>query len=149
MHSCYILLVTNYHFPESAQFPETCIGIVKGSMVHSKSPSQHMADLEMIEGMDKYRHLFNNRDVEFVRVDGASDEGPSVLEVMFLWTERHYTRQRLVTMVTTRCSGDSFLNPVELVNGHLARGHSNIFIPSTLNGSPVSANGMNHLLKCV
>ena len=127
MHSCSILLITNYHFPESAQFLETCIGILKGSLVHSKSPSQHMADLEMIEGMDKF--LFNNRDVEFMRVDGASEEGPSVLEVMFLWTERHYTRLRLITMVTIRCSGDSFLNPVELVNGYLAREHSNIFIP--------------------
>lgn len=72
---------------------------------------------------------------------GASDEGPSIHEVMFLWTERHVERQREVTMVTTRCSGDSYLNPVELVNGHLARGHSNAFIPSTLKGSPINDNG--------
>lgn len=110
-------------------------------MVHSKTPSQHMADLQMIEEKDEFKYLFSNRDVEFVRVDGASDEGPSILEVMFLWTERHYVRQRALTMVTTRCSGDSFLNPVELVNGHLARGHSNYFIPSTLNGSPIRDDG--------
>ena len=67
-------LVTNYHFPESDSCPETCIGIIKGSMVHSKSPSQHMADLEMIESMDEFNYLFENRDVEFVRFDGASDE---------------------------------------------------------------------------
>ena len=79
--------------------------------------------------------------MEYVRVDGASDEGPSILEVMFLWTERHLNRKREVTMVTTRCSGDSYLNPVELVNGHLSRGHSNAFIPSTLKGSSTDING--------
>ena len=133
--------MSNYHFPATQLYPDTCIGVVKGSLVHVKSPSQHMADLEMIEKKQQYKYLFENRPVEYVRVDGASDEGPSILEVMFLWTERHYNRQREVTMVTTRCSGDSYLNPVELVNGHLSRGHSNAFIPSTLKGSPTDSNG--------
>ena len=38
---------------------------------------------------------------------------------------------------TTRCSGSSFLNRVELQNGCLSLGHSNTFIPSTLGGSCV------------
>jgi len=40
-----------------------------------------------------------------------------------------------VTLVTTRSSGSSYLNRVELQNGCLALGHSNTYIPSTLAGS--------------
>ena len=61
-----------------------------------------------------------------VRVDGTSDEAPSHLEVQFLWTERHLTKQTKATVVTARCSGDSRFNRVELHNGHLSRGHSNL-----------------------
>ena len=46
-----------------------------------------------------------------------------------------------MTLITTRRSGDSYLNRVELQNGCLCRGHSNTFIPSTLHGSPYSENG--------
>ena len=38
-------------------------------------------------------------------------------------------------MITARSSGSSFLNRVELQNGCLSRGHSNLFIPSTLAGN--------------
>ena len=38
------------------------------------------------------------------------------------------------TIVTTRHSGGSYLNKVELLNGCISVGHSNVFIPSTLNG---------------
>ena len=72
---------------------------------------------------------------------GASDEGPSHLEVQFLFTERHYQKQTKVQMVSTRCSGDSYLNRVELQNSCLARGHANTFIPSTLNGAPTDESG--------
>ena len=41
------------------------------------------------------------------------------------------------TLVTTRCSGSSHLNRVELQNGCLAMAHSNIFIPCTIHGSNV------------
>ena len=136
-----VLQITSYNFPESADYPETCIGVVKGSLVHQKSPSQHMADLTMLERRPEISHLFKDKDVEFVRVDGAVDEGPGHVEVQFLWTEHHYRKGTNVTMVTSRCSGDSFLNRVELQNGHLARGHSNLFIPSTLNGAPTDDQG--------
>ena len=59
----------------------------------------------------------------------------------FIWTERHYHQPTRVTLVTTSASGDSFLNRVELQNGCLPRGHSNLCIPSTLNGSPVDEDG--------
>ena len=81
------------------------------------------------------------KDIECIRVDGGTDEGPSHAEVQFLWTERHFLKPTKVTLVTTRSSGDSFLNRVELQNGCLARGHSNLFIPSTLAGAPYSEQG--------
>lgn len=70
-----------------------------------------------------------------IRVDGAGDEGPDHEEVQFYWTERHIRSRKLVTMVTTRSSGSSYLNRVELQNGCLALGDANTFIPSTLGGS--------------
>ena len=41
----------------------------------------------------------------------------------------------MVTLLTSRSSGSSYLNKVELQNGCLSLGHANLFIPSTLNGS--------------
>ena len=32
------------------------------------------------------------KEIECIRVDGASDEGPSHEEVQFWWTERHFKR---------------------------------------------------------
>ena len=107
--------------------------------VHEKSPAQHMADLTMLEKV--HSDVFAGKDYEFFRVDGASDEGPSHLEVQFLFTERHFQKQTKVQMVSTRCSGDSYLNRVELQNSCLARGHANTFIPSTLNGAPTDESG--------
>ncbi len=74
------------------------------------------------------------KDIDCIRVDGASDEGPSHDEVQFWWTEWHLMHNKLVTLVTTRSSGSSYLNKVELMNGCIALGHSNTFIPSTLGG---------------
>lgn len=82
----------------------------------------------------------NPKDIECIQVDGAGDEGPSHLEVQFLWTERHLCKPTKITMVTTRCSGDSFLNRVELQNESLSKGHANMFIPSTLRGSHYNGN---------
>lgn len=44
-------------------------------------------------------------------------------------------------LVTSRNSGASYRNRVELQNGCLALGHANLFIPSTLNGSCLSNGG--------
>ena len=52
----------------------------------------------------------------------------------FWWTARHIESGNLVTFFSSRSSGSSYLNRVELQNGCLAQGHSNLFIPSTLNG---------------
>ena len=83
--------------------------------MHQKNPCQHAADMEMLQAIESYHPLFYKetgkaKDIECIRVDGACDEGPSHLEVQFLWTERHMKRPTKVTLVTTRSSGDSFLN---------------------------------------
>ena len=100
-----------------------------------------MADLNMLEKKEELSPLFGKKDYDFVRVDGANDEGPSHVEVQFLWLERHIIKAKLVTLVTARASGDSFLNRVELQNGHLAKGHCNTFIPATLHGCAVDHEG--------
>ena len=55
-------------------------------------------------------------------------------------TARHLEKDSIATLVTTRSSGSSYLNWVELQNGCLSLAHSNIFIPSTLGGSCFSAD---------
>ena len=142
-----LLQTTSYNFSKTNTTTDVCLGIVKASAVHQKSASQHMADLQMIEKEDVCKGVFYHpvtekpKEIECVRVDGASDENPSHAEIQFLWTERHVTKPTRITLVTTRSSGDSFLNRVELQNGCLALGHSNLFIPSTLRGDWISENG--------
>ena len=140
------LQVTSYNFSKTTTTDELCAGVVKASGLHEKSPAQHGADMSVIESMDVMASAFldDNREykeIECVRVDGATDEGPSHAEVQFIWCERHVNRKTKVTLVITQCSGDSYLNRVELQNGCLSRGHSNTFIPSTLHGVPYSENG--------
>ena len=55
---------------------------------------------------------------------------------------------RLATLVTTRSSGSSYLNRVELQNGCLSRGHRNLFIPSTLSGSCMEKEQVNQDVLC-
>ena len=57
------------------------------------------------------------------------------------WTKRHLEKGSQATLVTTRTSGSSYRNRVELQNDCLALGHANLFIPSTLNSSCV-VNGV-------
>ena len=139
------LQVTSYNFSKTTTSDEICIGLVKATGLHEKSPSQHAADLQRVERLDVVKKSFCENDqpkeVECIRVDGGGDEGPSHHKVQFLWTERQVMRSTKVTMVTTRCSGDSYLNRVELQNGCLSKGHSNTFIPSTLCGSPFNNEG--------
>ena len=78
--------------------------------------------------------------IKFIPVDGAMNENPSLVEVQFQWTERHL-QQRTCTMVSARYSGGSYLNKVELQNRCLVIGHSNLFVPSTIHGSNMDADG--------
>lgn len=133
------LQTTSYNLT-GTKTPELCAGVVKPK-IYPKNPSQHLADVEMLESSDELQPAFYNpkteqrKRIECIRVDGAGDEGPSHLEVQFLWTKHHLEKGSLATLVSARCSGCSYLNHVELQNGCLALAHANLFIPSTLNGS--------------
>ena len=140
------LQVTSYNFSKTNTRNEQCAGVVKASGIHDKTPSQPAADLSILEGQNVMRLAFlndeaNSKEIECIRVDGATDEDPSHVEVQFLWCKRHVSKKTRITLVTTRCSGDSYLNRVELQNGCLSRGHSNTFVPSTLHDPPYSDDG--------
>ena len=133
-----LLQTTSYNFSKTNTTGEVCVGVVKAFPLHQKNPAQHFADLCMLESKEELKPVFLNlqsglpKAIECVRVDGATDEGPAHAEVQYWWTKRHISRGRLATLVTTRSSGSSYLNRVELQNGCLSLGHANTFIPSTL-----------------
>jgi len=149
------LQTTSYNFTATNTTSETCVGIVKAVPLHLKNPSQHSTDLKMLESKEELQHVFFaetgvHKLIDCVRVDGAADEGPSHEEVQYYWTERHIHSRKVATLVTTRSSGSSYLNRVELQNGCLALGHPNTYIPSTLAGScldPQSGMISEHKLK--
>ena len=58
-----------------------------------------------------------SKSIDCIWVDGAHDEGPSHEEVQYYWTERHLLKNEVAALVTTRSSGSSYLNCVELQNG--------------------------------
>ena len=135
-----LLQTTSYNFSRIMTTPEVCIGVVKVPGLHQKNSIQHYEDLCMLEQAEDLKFAFvsptgENKSIDCIRVDGAADEGPSHLEIQFLWTEWHWKKKKIATLVTTRCSGCSYMNRVELQNGCLSRGHSNTFIPSTLAGT--------------
>ena len=136
-----VLQTTSYNFSNTDNTSETCAGVVKAHSLFPKNAAQHAADLEMLQHKPELATVFINPEtrtikaVECIRVDGASNEGPSHHETQFYWTERHLKEAKLATLVTTRSSGSSYLSRVELQNGCLSRAHSNLFIPSALNGS--------------
>ena len=115
--------------------------VLDANRMYPKNPTQHAADLRMLENCESMAQAFINpvtktpKQIECIRVDGASDEGPTHEEVQFLWTERHFEKQSFATLVSARNSGASYLNRVELKNGCLALGHANLFIPSIFDGS--------------
>lgn len=140
------LQTSSYMFLETESTPEICVRVVKAHNVHEKNPAEHAADLEKLEEFEETK-LVLAREIECVCVDGASDEGPSHAEVQFMWTERHINHGKICTLVTSRFAGGSYLNKVELQNGCLALGHSNLFIPSTINGSNFDSNGKVDMAK--
>lgn len=136
-----VLQVTSYLIPATKTTVQHSAGLVKAHILYPKDPSQHAADLVMLENDPDFKPCLKNKPIDCIRVDGAGDEGPIHPEVQFLWTERHLEQEKVCTLVTTRCSGSSYLNRVELQNGCLAVAHSNIFIPSTIHGSNFARNG--------
>lgn len=145
------LQTSSYNFPETESTGEICAGIVKVIPVHAKNPPQHFADLKMLHKKDAIKPAFYNRNtglpktIECIQVDGGGDEGPAHVEVQYWWTVRHIEQATQVTMVTSRNSGASYRNRVELQNGCLALVHANVFIPSTLNGNCVDGSGETNM----
>lgn len=125
------LQTTSYNFSKTRSTNDLCVGVVKRTQLHEKNLSQHADDIAMVQAFDFAKSVFckenseEPKDIECIQVGGGADEGPSHLEVQFLWTERHISRPTRITMVTSCCSGDSYLNRVKLQNGCLSRGHAN------------------------
>ena len=146
------LQTTSYNFTASRTTEEVCVGVVKApTSIHPKKTCQHAADLAMLTMEPELKPVFylesgSPKSIDCIRVDGASDEGPSHEEVQFYWTQWHFLYNKVATLVTTRSSGSSYLNRVELQNGCLSRGHSGTFIPSTLAGSCIDpeTGAINH-----
>lgn len=144
-----VLQTTSYNFSKTETTLEVCAGVVKPVGLFPKNPTQHLADLEMLESAPEMKSAFldpttgKRKVIECVRVDGASDEGPSHEEVQFMWSARHICTGTVATLVTARNSGSSYLNRVELQNGCLALAHANLFIPSTLGGSCMDSGTIN------
>ncbi len=132
-----ILQTTSYLVLETKTTPQLAAGIVKPHIVFQKNPAQHASDLIMLQKNPDFQACLDNKPVDCIRVDGATDEGPSHNEVQFMWTEC----EKVCTLVTTRSSGSSYLNRVELQNGCLAVAHANTYIPSTLHGSNFNESG--------
>ena len=93
------LQVTSYNFSKTNTTDEQCAGVVKASGIHDKTPSQHAADLSVLEGQNVMCLAFlsdkaNPKEIGCIRVDGATDEGPSHVEVQFLWCERHVSKKK-------------------------------------------------------
>jgi len=111
---------------ETENTSDVCAAVVKGQALFRKNAAQHLSDLTMLQQTIPSFKDSLTKDIECIRVDGASDEGPGHEEVQFYWTERHLTMSKACTIVTTRHSGGSYLNKVELLNGCISVGHSNV-----------------------
>lgn len=128
---------------ETATSKQACVGVVKPHLIFPKNAAQHAADLELLQNSPDMEPWMCNKPIDCIRVDGASDEGQCHVEVQFYWTERHVKYEKVATLVTSRHSGGSYLNRVELMNGGLSQAHSNLFIPSTLSGSNFGPAGLD------
>lgn len=147
------LQTTSYNFTGTNNTGELCGGVVKAIPLHHKNPAQHMADFEMLGKAEHFQPAFVSPEgkvkrIECIRTDSGGDEAPCYDEVQFWWTRRHMEKPTVVQLVTSRQSGGSNLNRVELQNGCEAKARAGLFIPSTLNGSNLNDHGKidNHRL---
>ena len=149
-----VLQTTCYNFPATETTSEVCAGVVKAKRLYFKNPAQHYADIMMMEQNEEIKPAFLNpltgkrKEIGCIRVDGGGDEEPVHEVVQYWWTKRHLMKGTKAIMVTTRSSGSSYKNRVELQNGCLALGHANLFIPSTLNGSCMVSGKVNDHPLC-
>ena len=138
-----VLQVSSHMFLGTETTAEACGGLVKPHTLYEKNAAQHGADLKMLEENPEFKRLFEGKSIDYIRVDGGPDEGPSHHDNQFYWTERHLVKGSSYVLVTTRHSGGSYLNRVELQNGCLAVAHSNLLIPSTQGGPCYTHKGLD------
>ena len=80
-------------FPGTNTTGELCAGVVKAPGLFEKNPAQHAADLTIIESREEIKAAFVNsatgapKEIECIRVDGSSDEGPAHHEVQYWGTK--------------------------------------------------------------
>ena len=128
---CSSFYITSMRGAKMADGVEVNIAIVKIDKREPSTPSQHAADMYMLQDLDDARAktLFRTPDggyksIEHLEVDGGPDEDPSRMEVRFLQTERAMggplfkpEQRRAQVGATTRAAGDTALNVVERLNG--------------------------------
>lgn len=75
---------------------EEIVRIVKVSGVHPKNPALHAADIAFLEKQSELLSVFTNpvtnnkKIIEYVRVDGGSNEGLSMKKFNFLDNSSYY-----------------------------------------------------------
>ena len=94
-----MLQTTCYNFSSTGTTAELCAGVVKAQGLYEKNPAQHFADLVMLQEQREFQSAFYDangqpKQVDCVRVDGSSDEGPSHEDGQYWWTERHYKEKK-------------------------------------------------------
>ena len=88
-----VLQTTSYNFTQTSTTPEVCVGVVKAVPIHKKNPTQHFSDLLMLSARVELQPVFHNlltgfnKEIDCIRVDGATDEGPGHELVQYWWTE--------------------------------------------------------------
>ena len=115
--------------------------VVEAAKLHQNNPTQHMADLCMLESKPELFSAFINslsgahKQIECIRVDRATDEPQTMKRSSSFGHSTILLKKKIVTVATSRSSGSSFFNRVKLQNGCLSLGHANTSIPSTIGGS--------------
>ena len=80
------VLQTSMHLiMETQNRTQKVLGVVKAHQLYPKDPSQHMADLYIMCKLEDFTADMR-KPVDCIRVDEASDEGPTHIEVQFVWT---------------------------------------------------------------
>ena len=78
-----VLQTMSYNFMATKTTGKICAGIVKGAGAYPKNAVQHATELSMLEDVATIQPEFINprngstKQIECIRVDGATDKGPS------------------------------------------------------------------------
>ena len=102
-----VLQTTSYNFTQSDTTSEVCVGVVKAIPIHKKNPTQHFSDLLMLSARDELQLVFKNpltdlnKEIDCIRVDGATDEGPGH-ELVQYWCP--FTIKSLQTSEHLQCN---------------------------------------------